>query len=132
MNDTSANNAGSIEAGVTKAGEALGELVQSATAATAAAVGHAQKTVQDATAVTAVAAGQARRMLGDASEAARQARGQAGAVAEHVVDTGVSGDQIRFAADPWKAVDGGSGRLRARLRRRFMDWPRGRQARNNA
>lgn len=88
MNDTSANNAGSIEAGVTKAGEALGELVQSATAATAAAVGHAQKTVQDATAVTAVAAGQARRMLGDASEAARQARGQAGAVAEHVVDTG--------------------------------------------
>ena len=82
MNETS------LQARVTRAGEAIGEPVQSATAATAAAAGHAQKMVQDAAAATAAAAGQARKMLGDANEAAQQARVQAGAVAEHVVDTG--------------------------------------------
>jgi hypothetical protein len=53
------------KAGVTIAGEALGELVQSATSATAAAADHAQKIVQDTTATWA----------------------QAGAVAEDMVDT---------------------------------------------
>ena len=37
---------------MTKAGEAIGERVQSATAATAAVAGHAQKIVQDAAAAT--------------------------------------------------------------------------------
>jgi ElaB/YqjD/DUF883 family membrane-anchored ribosome-binding protein len=60
----------SLEARVTKADEAIGERVQSATAATAA------------------AAGQARKVLGDAGEAAQQAWSQAGGVAEDVVDAG--------------------------------------------
>ena len=83
MNDTpTSNNAGSMEARVTKAGEAIGERVRSATAATAAVAGHAEKIVQDAAAATVAAAGQAR---GD-GETARQAWSQAGAVAEEVVD----------------------------------------------
>ena len=45
MNDTSSNDAKSIAARVTEAGEAIGERVKSATAATAAAAGHAQKIV---------------------------------------------------------------------------------------
>ena len=49
MNDTSSGDARSMEAGVTKAGEAIGERVQSGTAAAAAAAGQAQKLVQDAT-----------------------------------------------------------------------------------
>lgn len=82
MNDTpTSNNAGSMEARVTKAGEAIGERVRSATAATAAVAGHAEKIVQDAAAATVAAAGQAR-----AGETARQAWSQAGAVAEEVVD----------------------------------------------
>jgi ElaB/YqjD/DUF883 family membrane-anchored ribosome-binding protein len=55
---------------VTKAGEALGDQVQSAKAATAA------------------AAGQAKKVLGDAGEAAQQVWSQAGGVAENVVDAG--------------------------------------------
>ena len=87
MNDTpTSNNAGSMEARVTKAGEAIGERVRSATAATAAVAGHAEKIVQDAAAATVAAAGQARTVLGDAGETARQAWSQAGAVAEEVVD----------------------------------------------
>jgi ElaB/YqjD/DUF883 family membrane-anchored ribosome-binding protein len=71
MNDTpSSNDAGSMEAQVTKAGEAIGEGVQSATAATAG------------------AAGQAKTVLGDAGEAAQQAWSQAGEVVEDVVDAG--------------------------------------------
>jgi hypothetical protein len=46
MNDTTSNNAISMEARVTKVGEAISEGVQSATAATAAVAGHAQKIVQ--------------------------------------------------------------------------------------
>jgi ElaB/YqjD/DUF883 family membrane-anchored ribosome-binding protein len=89
MNDTpSSNDAGSMEACVTKAGEAIGERVRSATAATAAVAGHAQKMVQDATAATAAAANQAKTTLGDAGEAAQQAWSQAGAMAEDVVDAG--------------------------------------------
>ena len=88
MNDTSSNNARSMEARVTKAGEAIGERVQSATAATAAAAGHAQKIVEDATAATAAAADQAKKVLGDAGETAQQAWSQAGGVAEDVVDAG--------------------------------------------
>jgi ElaB/YqjD/DUF883 family membrane-anchored ribosome-binding protein len=89
MNDTpSSNNAGSAEACVTKAGEAIGERVQSATAATAAAAGHAQKIVQDATAATIAAASQAKKRLGDAGEIAQQAWSQASTVAGDVVDGG--------------------------------------------
>jgi ElaB/YqjD/DUF883 family membrane-anchored ribosome-binding protein len=78
----------SLEARVTKAGEAIGERVQSGTAATAAAAGQAQKLVQDATASTLAAAGQAKKVLDDAGEAAQQAWSQAGGVAEDVVDAG--------------------------------------------
>ena len=70
MNETSSDDARSMEARVTKAGEAIGERVQSASAATAAAAGQAQK------------------VLGDAGEAAQQAWSQAGGVAEDVVDAG--------------------------------------------
>ena len=45
MKDTSSDDAKSMAARVTEAGEAIGERVQSATAATAAAAGHAQKIV---------------------------------------------------------------------------------------
>ena len=58
----------SLEARVTKAGEAIGERVQSGTAATAAAAGQAQKLVQDATGSTLAAAGQAKKVLDDAGE----------------------------------------------------------------
>jgi hypothetical protein len=80
MNETSS------EARVTKAGEAIGERVQSATAATATAAGQAQKIVEDAAAATAAAAGQAKKVLSDAGEAAQQAWSQASGVAEDVVD----------------------------------------------
>jgi ElaB/YqjD/DUF883 family membrane-anchored ribosome-binding protein len=63
-------NEASLEARVTKAREAIGERVQNATAATAA------------------AAGQAKKVLDDAGEATQQAWSQAGAVAEDVVDAG--------------------------------------------
>jgi hypothetical protein len=90
MNDipSSKNNAGSMEARVTKVGEAIGERVQSATAATAAAAGHAQKVAQDAAAAAMAAANQAKTMLGDAGEVAQQAWSQASTVAEDVVDAG--------------------------------------------
>lgn len=88
MNDTSSDDAASLEARVTKAGEAIGARVESATAATAAAAGHAQKIVEDATAASAAAAGQAKKVLGEAGEAAQQAWSQAGGVAEDVVDAG--------------------------------------------
>jgi cell division septum initiation protein DivIVA len=88
MNDTSSDSARNLEARVTKAGEAIGDRVQSATAATAAAASQAQKVVQDITATTATAVGQAKKVLGDAGEAAQQAWSQAGGVAEDVVDAG--------------------------------------------
>jgi cell division septum initiation protein DivIVA len=87
MSDTSSNDPRSMEARVTQAGEAIGEHVKSATAATAAAAGEAQKIVEDAAAATVAAAGQAKKVLGDAGEAAQQAWSQAGEVAEDVVDT---------------------------------------------
>lgn len=77
MNDTSSDNGRNLKARVTEAGEALGERVQSATAATAAAAGQAQKIVEDAAAATAAAAGQAKKVLSDA-----------GGVAKDVVDAG--------------------------------------------
>jgi ElaB/YqjD/DUF883 family membrane-anchored ribosome-binding protein len=87
MNDTpSSNDAGSIEARVTKVGEAIGERVQSATAATAGVAGHAQKIVQDAAAATTAAASQSKKRLGDAGEVAQQAWSQASTVAKGVVD----------------------------------------------
>ena len=89
MNDTpSSNDAGSIEARVTKAGEAIGERGRSATAATAAVSGHAQEVVQDATAAATAAADRAKTMLGGAGVVAQQTWSQAGAVAEDFVDAG--------------------------------------------
>jgi hypothetical protein len=88
MSDTSSNDARSMEARVTQAGEAIGEHVKSATAATAAAAGQAQKIVEDAAAATVAAAGEARKVLGDAGDAAQQAWSQAGRVAEDVADAG--------------------------------------------
>jgi ElaB/YqjD/DUF883 family membrane-anchored ribosome-binding protein len=89
MNDTpSSNDAGSMEARVTKTGEAIGARVQSATAATAAAAGHAEKIVRDATAATTAAANRAKMTLGVAGEAAQQAWSQASTVAEDVADAG--------------------------------------------
>jgi hypothetical protein len=85
MNDTSSDDVRNLEERVTEAGEALGERMQSATAATAAAVGQVQKIVQDAAAAT---AGQAKKALSNAGEAAQQAWSQAGGVAEDVVDAG--------------------------------------------
>ena len=82
MNDTS------LEARVTKAGEAIGERVQSATAATAAAAGQAQKIVEDAAAATGAAVGQAKEVLSDAGEAAQQAWSRASGAAEDVADAG--------------------------------------------
>jgi ElaB/YqjD/DUF883 family membrane-anchored ribosome-binding protein len=90
MNETSSGDATSMEARVTKAGESIGDRVKSATAATAAAAGQAEKLVQDATASTLAAAGQPKKVLGDAGEAAQQAWSQAGEVAEDVVDAGRS------------------------------------------
>jgi ElaB/YqjD/DUF883 family membrane-anchored ribosome-binding protein len=88
MDDTPSDKARNLEARVTKAGEAIGERVQSATTATAAVAGHAQKIVEDATAATSAAADQAKKVLGDAGEAAQQAWSQAAGVAEDVVDAG--------------------------------------------
>ena len=84
MNDSSSDNVRNLEARVTKAGEAIGQRVQSA----AAVAGHAQKIAEDATAATSAAAGQAQKVLSDAGEAAQQAWSQAGGVAEDVVDAG--------------------------------------------
>jgi hypothetical protein len=70
MNDTSSDNARNLEARVPKVGEAIGDQVRSATAATAAVVGQAEK------------------VLGGAGDAAQQAWSQAGGTAEDVVDAG--------------------------------------------
>jgi len=88
MNDTSSDSTRNLESRVTAAGEAIGDRVQSATAAAAAAAGQAQRVVQDITATTATAVGQAKKVLGDAGEVAQQAWSQAGGVAEDVVDAG--------------------------------------------
>ena len=109
----------SLQARVTKAGEAIGERVQTATAATAAAAGQAQM-VADATAATAVAAGRAKKALDDAGEAAQQAWSQAAAVAEDLVDSGrrATSSVSRQIGGP---IDRGSGRLRTRLRCGLVD-----------
>jgi cell division septum initiation protein DivIVA len=91
MSDKSSDNVKNLETRVTEAGEAIGERVQSATAATAAAAGQAQKIVQDAAEATTAAAGQAKKVLGDAGDAAQQAWSKASAVAEDVVDAGRRG-----------------------------------------
>jgi hypothetical protein len=88
MSDRSSNDPRSMQARVTEAGEAIGEHVKSATAATAAAAGQAQKIVEDAAAAGVAAASQTRKVLGDAGEAAQQAWSQAGGVVEDVVDAG--------------------------------------------
>src|ERR1700738_222274 len=88
MNDTSSDNVRNLESRVTEAGAAIGERGQSATAATAAAAGQAQKIVQDITATTSATVSQAKKVLSDAGEAAQQAWSQAGGVAEDVVDAG--------------------------------------------
>jgi hypothetical protein len=66
INDTPSNNAISMEARVTKVGEAISDGVQSTAAATAAVAGHAQPIVSDAAATTTAAAGQATKVLGNA------------------------------------------------------------------
>jgi hypothetical protein len=109
MNDTSSNNGKNLGARVTEAGEALGERVQSATAATAAAAGQAQKIVEDAAAATST------RRSGKKSI---ERCGRSGAGRRR---RGTPRDQIRFAADRREAADHGSGRLRARLRRELVD-----------
>ena len=88
MNNTPSNDATSMEARVTQAGEAIGEHVKSATAVTAAAAGQAQQIVEDAAAATVAATSQVTKLLGNAGEAAQQAWSQAGGVAEDVVDAG--------------------------------------------
>ena len=88
MSDTSSNDPMSMEVRVTKAGEAIGEHVKRATAATAVAAGHAQKIREGAATATAAGASQARKVLGDAGEAAQQAWSQAGGVPTDVVDAG--------------------------------------------
>ena len=93
MNDASSNNAATLEAKVTAAGAAIGEGVKSATAATAAAAGGAEKIVRDATASTAAAAAQAKKVLVDAGQAARQIRSQAGGVVGEVFDVGCRATQ---------------------------------------
>ena len=85
MKETSSDNVRNLEARVTEAGEALGEHLHAATAATATAAGQAQKIVEDAATAT---AGQTKKVLSDAGEAAQQAWSQAGGVAEDVVDAG--------------------------------------------
>ena len=85
MKETSSDNVRNLEARVTEAGEALGEHLQAATAATATAAGQAQKIVEDVAAAT---AGRTKTVLSDAGEAAQQAWSQAGGVAEDVVDAG--------------------------------------------
>jgi hypothetical protein len=85
MKETSSDNARNLEARVTEAGEALGERVQVATAATAIAAGQAQKIVEND---AAAAAGQPKKVLSDASQAAQQAWSQASGVAEDVLDVG--------------------------------------------
>jgi hypothetical protein len=88
MSNTSSNDPRSMEARVTQAGEAIGEHVKSATAATAAAAGQAQKVVEDAAAATVAAASQTRKVLGDAGEAAQRAWSLAGGAVEDVVEAG--------------------------------------------
>jgi hypothetical protein len=88
MNDNLSNNAIGMKARLTRVGEAISEGVQSATAATAAMAGHAQKIVSDATAATTAAANQTAKLLGDAGEMAQRAWSQAGAAAGDVVDAG--------------------------------------------
>jgi len=64
MSNTSSNDPRSMEARVTQAGEAIGEHVKSATAATVAAAGQAQKIVEDAAAATVAAANHCKKGAG--------------------------------------------------------------------
>ena len=110
MNNTTSNNAISMEARVTKVGEAISEGVQSATAATAAVAGHAQKIVSNATAATTAAVSQATKVLDDASETAQRAWAQAGAMAEDALDAGrcaTSSVSRRIYRNPLTAVMAG-------------------------
>ena len=88
MSGKSSDNVGNLGARVTEASEVIGERVQSATAATAAAAGQI---VQDAAEATAAAAGQAKKVLSEAGEATQQVWSQASAVAEDVLDVGRRG-----------------------------------------
>ena len=98
------------QARVTKVGAAISEGVESATAATAAVAGHAEKIVSDATAATTAAANQAVKLLGDAGETAQGAWSQASATAEDVVDSGrraTSSVSRQIHRQPLMAVMGG-------------------------
>jgi hypothetical protein len=87
-NDTASDNVRNLEERMTESGEAIGDRVQSATPAIAAAAGQAQRVVQDITATTATAVGQAKNVLGGAGKAAQEAWSRAGGGAEDVVDAG--------------------------------------------
>ncbi len=88
MNNTLSENVRDLHSRATETGMAIGERVQSATAATAIAAGQAQNMVQDATEATAAGVRQAKKVLGDAGDSAQHAWSQAGEVAEEVVDAG--------------------------------------------
>jgi ElaB/YqjD/DUF883 family membrane-anchored ribosome-binding protein len=88
MNDILSENVRDLHSRVIETGNAIGERVQNATAATAIAAGQAQKLVQDATETTAAGVEQAKTMLDDAGHAAQQAWSQAGEIAEDAVDAG--------------------------------------------
>jgi hypothetical protein len=118
MNENSSDSVRNPEERVPEAGEPLGERAQSATAATAAAAGRAQKIVEDA---AAAAAGQAKKVLSDAGEAAQQAWSQAGGLAEDVVDAGRRATKSVSRQNPREAVDASPDRLRTRLRRELVD-----------
>jgi len=103
MNDSSSDDARSMEARVTKVGEAIGERVQSATAATAASGRPGEK--------SAGRCGRSRTASLVASGPSGGGRRRCGSLY----------DQFRFAADRRDPIDRCSGRLRARLRRGPLD-----------
>jgi hypothetical protein len=78
MNDILSENVRDLHSRAIETGKAIGERVQSATAATAIAANEA----------AAAGVGQAKKVLGDAGEAAQQAWSQAADVAEGAVDAG--------------------------------------------
>jgi ElaB/YqjD/DUF883 family membrane-anchored ribosome-binding protein len=86
MNDISLAPVNDLKSRVTKAGEAVGDRVQSATSVAAAAAGQAQRIGQDTAASIAASAAQAKQVLRDAGDAAQQAWSQASGVAQEFVD----------------------------------------------
>ena len=104
---------------MTEAGEAIGDRVQSATAATAAAAGPKSSSGYYRNYRDGGRSGEKRAgRRGQSSTGSLVASGRSGGGRR---GCGSSRDQIGFAADRREAVDRSSGRLRARLRRGFVD-----------